>query len=102
VLPDNTVSGGGGGSGGGSDDGSSRGGQATGYLCSTLGQYADAIIEVLGMSQVDRMRVAAAARRQAAQFSDRRFQLDLMACLEDVLPLGRGRLPSNLLPATQM
>ena len=94
VLPEGGPPGSGGGGGGG-------GGQPTGYLCSTLQQYADAIIEVLGMEQLERMRVAAAARRRAAQFSDQRFQKELMACMEDVLPLGRSRQPTNLLSASQ-
>jgi hypothetical protein len=34
-----------------------------GYLCSTLEEYAQAITEVLCMDQVDRLQVAAAARR---------------------------------------
>ena len=73
--------------------------QPTGYRCRSLPQYADALIEVLCMEQRQRMRVAAAARRRAAQFSDQRFQKEFMACMEEVLPLGRGRSPpSNVLP----
>lgn len=34
-----------------------------GYLCSTLDEYARAITEVLSMDQVDRLQIAAAARR---------------------------------------
>jgi alpha-1,2-mannosyltransferase len=71
--------------------------QRTGYRCSSLRQYADAIVEVLSMDQVERMRVAGAARRRASQFSDQRFQSEVLACLVDVLPLGRGRPLSNLM-----
>ncbi|PSC69622.1 GDP-Man:Man(3) c(2)-PP-Dol alpha-1,2-mannosyltransferase [Micractinium conductrix] len=72
--------------------------QPTGYRCTSLAQYADAIIEVVGMEQVDRLRVAGAARRRAAQFSDQRFQKEFLACLVDVLPLGRdSEPPRNLL-----
>lgn len=72
--------------------------QPTGYRCSTLEQYTDAIIEVISMGQLERMRVAAAARRRAAQFSDQRFQKEFLACLEDVLPLGRSsQQPRNVL-----
>ena len=71
--------------------------QRTGYRCSSLRQYADAIVEVLSMDQVDRMRVAGAARRRASQFSDQRFQSELLACLEGVLPLGCGRPLNNLM-----
>lgn len=67
--------------------------QPTGFRCSSLAQYADAIVEVVGMTQVERMQVAAAARRRAAQFSDQRFKKEFMACLEGVLPLGRGAPP---------
>lgn len=75
-------------------------GQPTGYRCRSLEQYADAICEVLAMGQVERMRLAAAARRRAAQFSDQRFQRELMACLEDVLPGGRrSPAPANVVPA---
>jgi hypothetical protein len=49
------------------------------------------------MDQVDRMRVAGAARRRASQFSDQRFQSELLACLEGVLPLGCGRPLNNLM-----
>ncbi len=97
VLPEGAPPGSGG-SGGSSGSG---GGQPTGYLCSSLQQYADAIIEVLGMEQLERLQVAAAARRRAAQFSDQRFQIEFMACLEDVLPLGRSRQPTNLLSESQ-
>ncbi|KAL4458357.1 hypothetical protein ABPG75_013222 [Micractinium tetrahymenae] len=67
--------------------------QPTGYRCSSLAQYADAIVEVVGMGQLERMRVAAAARRRATQFSDQRFQREFLACCEDVLPAGRASEP---------
>lgn len=55
-------------------------------------------LQVVGMEQVDRLRVAGAARRRAAQFSDQRFQKEFLACLVDVLPLGRdSEPPRNLL-----
>lgn len=73
-------------------------GPLPGYRCRSLAQYADAIVEVLGMDQVERMRLAAVARRRAAQFSDQRFQQEFMAALDELLPGGRGRQPpSNLL-----
>lgn len=79
--------------------GGPAGSQPTGYRCRTLAQYADAICEVLCMGQVERMRLAGAARQRAAQFSDQRFQREFMSCLGEVLPLGRGLpAPSNLLP----
>ena len=69
--------------------------QPTGYRCTTVDQYADAIVEVLGMGQVERMRVSAAARRRAAHFSDQRFQKELLACLADVLPMCRSSCPPH-------
>ena len=39
-----------------------------GYLCSTLEEYAQAITEVLCMDQVDRLQIAAAARRWCSVF----------------------------------
>ena len=87
-----------GGGGSGSGGGQQQQQQRTGYRCTTLRQYADAIVEVLSMDQVERMRVAGAARRRASQFSDQRFQSEVLACLEDVLPLGRGTPLSNLMP----
>lgn len=78
--------------------GAAPAGPLPGYRCRTLAQYADAIVAVLGMDQVERMRLAAAARRRAAQFSDQRFQREFMAALDDVLPGGRSRQPpSNVL-----
>ncbi|KAI7840213.1 hypothetical protein COHA_005995 [Chlorella ohadii] len=73
----------------------SSGSQRVGYRCRTLAQYADAIVEVLGMDQVERIRVAAAARRKASQFSDQRFQREFLACLDDVLPLNRRSAPPS-------
>lgn len=60
--------------------------QPTGYRCTQLEEYAAAIVEVLGMEQLDRMRIAAAARRRAAQFSDQRFEEAFIAVMEKVLP----------------
>jgi hypothetical protein len=45
---------------------------SAGRRCRTVEQYADAIIEVVGMEQLQRMRIAAAARRRAQMFSDQR------------------------------
>jgi hypothetical protein len=42
------------------------------HRCRTMEQYADAILEVVGMEQLQRMRIAEAARRRAQMFSDQR------------------------------
>ena len=60
--------------------------QRTGFLCSTVEQYTDAIVEVVKMDQVARLQMAAAARRQAAAFSDERFKEGFMKAMEPVLP----------------
>ena len=49
-----------------------------GYLCSTVEEYAQAIREVLSMDQVDRMHIAAAARRWSSGHS---FVSWLQACV---------------------
>ncbi|GAB4822152.1 hypothetical protein N2152v2_009198 [Parachlorella kessleri] len=58
----------------------------TGYRCRTVEEYADAILDVVGMEQLQRMRIAAAARRRAQMFSDRRFQAEFMDCMLRLLP----------------
>ena len=40
-----------------------RGAQTTGYLCTSVEQYAAAITEVLCMEQKDRLKIAEAARQ---------------------------------------
>ncbi|KAG2432718.1 hypothetical protein HYH02_012852 [Chlamydomonas schloesseri] len=63
-----------------------QGGQITGFLATTVEEYADAIIKVLTMDQRERLRVAAAAQRQASRFSTERFLQDFTAALDGVLP----------------
>lgn len=60
--------------------------QRTGYLCRTQEQYCEALVEVLGMEQVERLQVAAAARRQAAKFSDERFKSEFLEAVKSLLP----------------
>ena len=59
--------------------------QRTGYLCASEEEYCEALLEVLSMDQVDRLRVAAAARRRAAAFSDERFKAEFLDALAPVL-----------------
>jgi alpha-1,2-mannosyltransferase len=61
-------------------------GQRTGFLCRTVEQYTDAIVEVVGMGQVARLEVAAAARRRAAAFSDERFKNEFVEAVRPLLP----------------
>jgi alpha-1,2-mannosyltransferase len=61
-------------------------GQRTGFLCRTVEQYTDALMEVIGMGQVARLEVAAAARRRAAAFSDERFKNEFIEAVAPLLP----------------
>jgi alpha-1,2-mannosyltransferase len=78
VVPEAAAPGGGGGGGGPP--------QRTGFRCTGVDEYCEALVEVLGMEQAERQRVAAAARRRAAAFSDARFQAEFVVCLEPLLP----------------
>ncbi|KAK9831961.1 hypothetical protein WJX81_003478 [Elliptochloris bilobata] len=60
--------------------------QATGYLCASEDEFAAAITDVLAMDQVSRLRLAAAARRKAAEFSDARFAAGFLEALQPLLP----------------
>ncbi|MEW5302545.1 MAG: hypothetical protein WDW36_005320 [Sanguina aurantia] len=53
-----------------SEDG---GEQITGFLATSVAEYAEAITTVLAMDQRDRLTLAAAAQKQAARFSTERF-----------------------------
>jgi len=64
--------------------------QRTGFLCASEEEYTDALIEVLGMDQRERMKIAAAARRRAASFSEERFKSEFLEALTPVLPVGGG------------
>lgn len=56
-----------------------------GYLCSELEEYADAIMDLLSMDQLSRLRLTEAARRKAAQFSDANFAHDWCLALQPIL-----------------
>lgn len=66
------------------------GSEITGYRCTTEEEFARAIVEVLAMGQVERLRIAAAAREQAAKFSDARFAQAFLDALEPLLPMSGG------------
>ncbi|KAF3333914.1 GDP-Man:Man(3)GlcNAc(2)-PP-Dol alpha-1,2-mannosyltransferase [Carex littledalei] len=52
-------------------------GQQTGFLANTMEEYAHAIIEVLTMSDIDRLTIASSARNRAQRFSEQRFDRDI-------------------------
>ncbi|KAG9446768.1 hypothetical protein H6P81_012896 [Aristolochia fimbriata] len=60
-------------------------GQQTGFLASTVEDYADAIVEVLTMPEEERLKMATAARKRAERFSEQRFYEDFRAAIEPVL-----------------
>jgi hypothetical protein len=53
-------------------------------------EYCDAITRVLVMSQVDRLRIAAAAQRHSAKFSTENFTAGFLDAMAPVLPGGGG------------
>ncbi|KAK9869054.1 hypothetical protein WJX84_010787 [Apatococcus fuscideae] len=58
----------------------------TGYLCTTLEQYSSAIIEALSLDHPSRLKIAAAARRKALEFSDERFCSEFLESVQPILP----------------
>ncbi|KAL3159480.1 hypothetical protein ABBQ38_009902 [Trebouxia sp. C0009 RCD-2024] len=62
-----------------------RGARTTGYLCTTVEQYAAAITEVLCMEQKDRLKIAEAARQRAAKFSDQQFMQGFIAAIRPLI-----------------
>ncbi|KAJ4827914.1 asparagine-linked glycosylation protein [Turnera subulata] len=62
-------------------------GQQTGFLAQNVEQYADAILKVIRMSETERLKMAAAARRRAGRFSGQRFDEDFKAAVRPILNL---------------
>ncbi|RDX77767.1 GDP-Man:Man(3)GlcNAc(2)-PP-Dol alpha-1,2-mannosyltransferase, partial [Mucuna pruriens] len=60
-------------------------GQQTGFLASTVEEYADAMARIVTMSETERLKMAAAARRRARRFSEQRFSDDFKAVVRPVL-----------------
>lgn len=60
----------------------------SGFLCTTEAEYADAIAEVVGMSDTRRTRVAASARDTSDRFSDQAFKAQFVQALRKVIPRG--------------
>ena len=61
-------------------------GEQTGFLARTVDEYADAILSVIRMPETERLKMAAAARRRAARFSEQRFYEDFKAAISPILP----------------
>ncbi|GAB2215601.1 hypothetical protein Droror1_Dr00019990 [Drosera rotundifolia] len=59
--------------------------QQTGFLARTEEEYADAILEILRMPESKRLKVAAAARKRAARFSEQRFYENFKSAIRPVL-----------------
>ncbi|XP_072952439.1 GDP-Man:Man(3)GlcNAc(2)-PP-Dol alpha-1,2-mannosyltransferase [Typha angustifolia] len=64
-------------------------GHQTGFLASTIEEYADAILKVLRMSESERQVIAAAARRRAQRFSQQKFYEDFKSAIHPVFSAGK-------------
>ena len=51
----------------------------------TVEEYADAMVRIVSMSEMERLKMAAAARRQARRFSEQRFYDDFKAAVRPIL-----------------
>lgn len=60
-------------------------GSRTGFLASDVEEYADAIMNVLEMSEKERIQIAVAARKRAQRFSEQKFYEDFKDAIRPVL-----------------
>ncbi|PNY05197.1 GDP-Man:Man(3)GlcNAc(2)-PP-Dol alpha-1,2-mannosyltransferase [Trifolium pratense] len=60
-------------------------GQQTGFLACTVEEYADSIFKVIKMSETERLKMAAAARKRASRFSEQRFCDDFKAAVRPII-----------------
>lgn len=60
-------------------------GQQTGFLACTVEEYADAMVRIVSMPEMERLKMAAAARRRAGRFSEQRFYDDFKAAVRPIL-----------------
>ncbi|KAI3914988.1 hypothetical protein MKW98_020535 [Papaver atlanticum] len=60
-------------------------GQQMGFLAQNVEEYADAILQLLEMSDAKRLEMADAARRRSRRFSEERFYDDFKAAISPVL-----------------
>ncbi|XP_022942931.1 GDP-Man:Man(3)GlcNAc(2)-PP-Dol alpha-1,2-mannosyltransferase [Cucurbita moschata] len=59
--------------------------QQTGFLATNVNEYADAILQVVKMPETERLKMAAAARRRAERFSEKKFYEDFKAAIRPIL-----------------
>lgn len=59
-------------------------GQQTGFLACTVEEYTDSILRVIRMPEMERLEMAAAARKRARRFSEQRFYDDFKAALRPI------------------
>lgn len=59
-------------------------GQRTGFLAQTVEEYAEAIVEVVKMSETERLKMAEAARKRARRFSEQQFSEDFKTAIRPV------------------
>ncbi|KAJ8541838.1 hypothetical protein K7X08_002654 [Anisodus acutangulus] len=59
-------------------------GNQTGFLAQSVEEYAEAIIEVIKMTENERLEMAAAARKRASMFSEQRFYEDFKAAVRPI------------------
>ncbi|WOL06643.1 GDP-Man:Man(3)GlcNAc(2)-PP-Dol alpha-1,2-mannosyltransferase-like [Canna indica] len=62
-----------------------EGGLQTGFLASSKEEYAEAILKVLRMPEVERLALASAARERAQRFSEQKFFEDFKAAVQPIL-----------------
>ncbi|KAG7574328.1 Glycosyl transferase family 1 [Arabidopsis suecica] len=59
-------------------------GQRTGFLAETVEEYAEAILEIVKMSEIERLKMAESARKRAARFSEQRFCEDFKTAIRPI------------------
>uniref|UniRef100_A0A5B7BG76 Glycosyl transferase family 1 domain-containing protein n=1 Tax=Davidia involucrata TaxID=16924 RepID=A0A5B7BG76_DAVIN len=60
-------------------------GQQAGFLAQNVEEYADAILKIIRMPEIERLKMAAAARKRAGKFSEQRFYEDFKAAVRPIL-----------------
>ncbi|EFH39136.1 glycosyl transferase family 1 protein [Arabidopsis lyrata subsp. lyrata] len=59
-------------------------GQRTGFLAETVEEYAEAILEIVKMSEKERIKMAESARKRAVRFSEQRFCEDFKTAIQPI------------------
>lgn len=59
-------------------------GQRTGFLAQSVEEYADAIVQLVKMPETERLKMAEAARKRAAKFSEQRFFEDFKVAIRPI------------------